>query len=260
MIAPAFAGAEDQLWQWAMAMIRPGAALIAAPIFGAQQVPLQLRIILALMIGIAATGPSGAVMPTETLASFAGFLFIAGEVVVGVAIGFALQIGFSAAFVAGETLSNAMGLGFASMNDPQSGASTPVVGQFLSILATLLLLAMDGHLMLISIIVDSYRTLPPGDAFPGFAAIDNLVRFGGSLFSLGLLIAMPVGASLILIQIVMAMLARSAPALNLFAVGLPVALLSGLVLLAIAAPVMADGVMNAMSDGLDQSRLIAGGQ
>ena len=64
MIAPAFAGAEDQLWQWAMAMIRPGAALIAAPIFGAQQVPLPLRIILALMIGIAATGPAGATMPT----------------------------------------------------------------------------------------------------------------------------------------------------------------------------------------------------
>ncbi len=260
MIAPAFAGAEDQLWQWVMAMIRPSAALIAAPIFGATQVPLQLRIILALMIGIAAVGPAGAVMPGETLVSFAGFVFLAGEVVVGLSIGFALQIGFSAAFVAGETLSNAMGLGFASMNNPQMGGSTPVLGQFLSIIATLLLLAIDGHLMLISIIVDSYRTLPPGHAFPGFAAIENLVQFGGSLFSIGLLIAMPVGASLILIQIIMAMLARSAPALNLFAVGLPVALLSGLVLLAVAAPVMADGIMNALGDGLDQSRMVSGGR
>ena len=258
MIAPAFAGAEDQLWQWAMAMIRPGAALIAAPIFGAQQVPLPLRIILALTIGIAATGPAGATMPTETLASFAGFLFLAGEVVAGLAMGFAVQIGFSAAFIAGETLSNAMGLGFASMNNPQMGGSTPVLGQFLSIIATLLLLAMDGHLMLISIIVDSYRTLPPGNAFPGFAAIDGLVQFGGSLFSMGLLIALPVGAALILIQVVMAMLARSAPALNLFAVGLPVALLSGLVLLAMAAPVIADGIMRALGEGLDQSSMVAG--
>ncbi len=259
MIAPAFAGVEDQLWQWAMAMIRPGAALIAAPIFGAAQVPLQVRIILAMMIGIAATGAGGATMPAETLVSFAGFIFLAGEVVVGVSIGFALQIGFSAAFVAGETLSNAMGLGFASLNDPQSGASTPVIGQFLSIVATLLLLAMDGHLMLISIIVDSYHTLPPGHAFPGFAAIGDLVDFGASLFAMGLLIAMPVGAALILIQLVMAMLARSAPAMNLFAVGLPVALLSGLVLLAMAAPVMANAVMHAMSDGLDQSQLIVTG-
>ncbi len=259
MIAPAFAGAEDQLWQWAMAMIRPGAALVAAPIFGAAQVPLQVRIILAMMIGIAATGAGGAVMPAETLVSFTGFVFIAGEIVVGISIGFALQIGYSAAFVAGETLSNAMGLGFASLNDPQSGASTPVIGQFLSIVATLLLLAMDGHLMLISIIVDSYHTLPPGRAFPGFAAIGDLVDFGGSLFAMGLLIAMPVGAALILIQLVMAMLARSAPAMNLFAVGLPVALLSGLVLLAIAAPVMANAVMNAMSDGLDQSQIVVRG-
>jgi len=259
MIAPAFAGAEDQLWQWAMAMIRPGAALVAAPIFGAAQVPLQVRIILAMMIGIAATGAGGAVMPAETLVSFTGFVFIAGEIVVGISIGFALQIGYSAAFVAGETLSNAMGLGFASLNDPQSGASTPVIGQFLSIVATLLLLAMDGHLMLISIIVASYHTLPPGRAFPGFAAIGDLVDFGGSLFAMGLLIAMPVGAALILIQLVMAMLARSAPAMNLFAVGLPVALLSGLVLLAIAAPVMANAVMNAMSDGLDQSQIVVRG-
>lgn len=259
MMSPAFAGAEDQLWQWVMAMIRPGAAMMAAPFFGAAQVPRQVRIILALMIGLAATGPANITMPAETLASFAGFMFLAGEVVVGLAMGFALQIGFSAVFVAGETLSNAMGLGFASMNNPQMGGSTPVVGQFLSIIATLLLLAMDGHLMLIAIIVDSYRTLPPGDAFPSLIAIDNLVQFGGSLFSLGLLIAMPVGASLILIQIVMAMLARSAPALNLFAVGLPVALLSGLVLLAMAAPIMADGIMNAMGDGLEQSRMIAAG-
>ncbi|GFZ96340.1 MAG: flagellar biosynthetic protein FliR [Sphingomonadales bacterium CG12_big_fil_rev_8_21_14_0_65_65_10] len=259
MIAPGLAGAEDQLWQYAMAMIRPGAALMVAPIFGASQVPLPLRIILALMIAVAATGLGGVTMPPETMVSFSGLLFVLGEVLVGAAMGFALQIGFSAAFIAGETLSNAMGLGFASLNDPQSGTSTPVLGQFLSIAATLLLLAMDGHLMLIAIIVDSYSTLPPGNAFMSFASIESLVQFGGSLFGMGLLIALPVGSALILIQVVMAMLARSAPAMNLFAVGLPVALLAGLVLLAIATPIMAETIMQAMGDGLMQSRTMAGG-
>lgn len=259
MIAPGLAGAEDQLWQYAMAMIRPGAAMMVAPVFGASQVPLPLRIIMALMIAVAATGVGGVSLPADTMVSFTGFLFVAGEVMVGVAIGFALQIGFSAAFVAGETLSNAMGLGFASLNDPQSGTSTPVIGQFLSILATLLLLAMDGHLMLIAIIIDSYDTLPPGNAFMSFTAIENLVTFGGSLFAMGLLIALPVGSALILIQLVMGMLARSAPAMNLFAVGLPVALLAGLVLLAIATPIMAETIMQAMNDGLDQSRAMAQG-
>lgn len=259
MIAPGLAGAEDQLWQFAMAMIRPGAALLVAPVFGASQVPLPLRIILAAMIAVAATGVGGVAIAPENMVSFSGLLFVLGEVLVGAAIGFALQIGFSAAVVAGETLSNAMGLGFASMNDPQTGTSTPVIGQFLSIMATLLLLAMDGHLMLIAIIVDSYQTLPPGDAFMSFLAIENLVKFGGSLFGMGLLIALPVGSALILIQVVMAMLARSAPAMNLFAVGLPVALLAGLVLLAVATPIMAETIMKSMGDGLDQSRAMAQG-
>lgn len=259
MISPAYAGVEAQLWMWFMAMIRPGAAFLIAPVFGAASVPLQLRIILSLMIGIAATSGAGVTVPTDTLVSFSGILFIMAEVLAGLAMGFALQLGYSAAFIAGETLSNAMGLGFASMNDPQTGVSTPVVGQFLSIVATLLLLAMDGHLMLIAIIVHSYETLPPGDAFISIAAVEGIVDFGGSLFAMGLLIALPVGAALILVQLVMAMLARSAPAMNLFAVGLPVAVLSGLVLLAVTAPIMAETLMQALTAGLEQSEMVIGG-
>ncbi|WOE74776.1 flagellar biosynthetic protein FliR [Alterisphingorhabdus coralli] len=259
MIAPGYTGVEEQLWMWLMAMIRPGAAMLVAPVFGAGSVPLQLRIILSLMIGITASSGAGVTVPTDTLVSFSGVLFIVAEVLAGLAMGFALQVGYSAAFVAGETLSNAMGLGFASMNDPQTGVSTPVVGQFLSIVATLLLLAMDGHLMLIAIIVHSYETLPPGNAFISLAAVEGIVDFGGSLFAMGLLIALPVGSALILVQLVMAMLARSAPAMNLFAVGLPVAVLSGLVLLAITAPIMAETLMQSLTQGLEQSEMAIGG-
>lgn len=242
-----------------MAMIRPGAALMVAPVFGATSVPLQVRIILSAMIGIAAANSATIALPDSTLISYAGFVFIVGEVICGIAIGFALQIGYSAAFVAGEVISNTMGLGFASMADPQSGASSPVIGSFLSIIAVLLLLAMDGHLMLIAIIVQSYQALPPGDAMLSSRVIFNLVEFGGTLFSMGLVIALPVGAALIIVQVTMAMLARSAPQLNLFSVGIPVAVLAGIVLLAMAAPVLADGMMRAMELGLEQSEVMAGG-
>ncbi len=258
MIAPGFASVEAQLWIWIMAMIRPGAALLAAPVFGATSVPLQVRIILSAMIGIAASNSVQITLPDTTLVSYAGFVFIVGEVICGIAIGFALQVGYSSAFVAGEVISNAMGLGFASMADPQSGQSSPVIGSFLSIIAVLLLLAMDGHLMLIAIIVHSYESLPPGDAMLSPRLIFDLVEFGGTLFSMGLIIAMPVGAALIIVQLVMAMLARSAPQLNLFSVGIPVAVLAGIVLLAIAAPVLADGIMRAMELGLEQSEVMAG--
>jgi flagellar biosynthetic protein FliR len=258
VIAPGFASVEAQLWIWIMAMIRPGAALMVAPVFGATAVPLQVRIILSAMIGIAAANSVDINLPESTLISYTGFIFILGEVICGAAIGFALQVGYSAAFVAGEAISNTMGLGFASMSDPQSGASSPVIGSFLSIIAVLLLLAMDGHLMLIAIIVHSYETLPPGDAFLSPRVIFDLVEFGGTLFSMGLLIALPVGAALIIVQLVMAMLARSAPQLNLFSVGIPVAVLAGIVLLAIAAPVLADGMMRAIEMGLEQSEVMAG--
>jgi flagellar biosynthetic protein FliR len=259
MIAPGLAGVEDQLWLWLVAMIRPGAAFLAAPVFGTQAVPVQLRLILSLALGMAALNSVAFDMPAGGIATFAGIILVAGEVLAGLAIGFALQIGYSAAFVAGEVISNAMGLGFSSMMDPASGQSTPVVGTFLSVLATFLLLAIDGHLMLISFIVKSYEAIPPG-AMMANNAIYSLVLFGGTLFGVGLTIALPVGFALILIQIVMAMLARSAPSLNLFSVGLPATLICGLVLLAMAAPVMSDAIMGALRLGLDQAQSLAEGR
>ena len=146
MIAPGFAGVEAQLWVWLVAMIRPGAAFIAAPVFGAPAVPLQLRLILALALGLAALNSVTITLPQDGVASFEGVMMVAGEVMAGLAIGFAVQIGYAAAFVAGEAIGNAMGLNFAAMVDPSSGQSTQVLGTFLSILATFLLLGMDGHL------------------------------------------------------------------------------------------------------------------
>ena len=140
-----------------------------------------------------------------------------------------------------------------------SGQQNPVLGQFLSILATFLFLAVNGHLALAATIVESYRALPPGHAWLSADSLNGLVQFGGVLFSAGLSIALPVAFAIVLVQIVMGMLARSAPQLNLFAVGFPAALLAGIVLLAIAAPVIGEGITGAINLGLEQSRQIAGG-
>lgn len=252
-----FAGLEAQLWLWMVAMVRPGAAFIAAPIFGAAFVPVQLRLIVALAIGIPALAATDFQLPMEGVASIEGFMLIAGEVMAGLALGFAVQIGFSAALVGGETISNAMGLGFAGMMDPASGQSNPAIGQFLAILGTFLFLAIGGHLALAATVVESYKALPPGAAWMSNDSIWSLILFGGVLFAAGLSIALPVGSALVLVQIVMGVLARSAPALNLFAVGLPAALLAGMVLLAMAAPVMGEGIIAAITQGLEMSRELA---
>lgn len=259
MILAGYADVEMQLWQWVFAMVRPGAALIAAPVFGATAVPLQVRIILALMIGMAATNLTPITLPIEDAATLQGLLFLTGEVVAGAAIGFALQLGYSTAFIAGELIGNTMGLGFARMNDPVSGTPSAAVGNFLSIVAVLMLLAIDGHLLLIGFIVKSYAALPPGAAWLSFDIFRQIVDFGSTLFAIGLVVALPVGTAIILVQLLMGMLARSAPSLNLFAVGLPVTLISGLVLLAVTAPIMASSLINAIEQSLFLSELIASG-
>ena len=114
-------------------------------------------------------------------------------------------------------------------------------------------------LALAATVVESYRALPPGDAWISAESLNGLVMFGGVLFAAGLSIALPVGFAVVLVQIVMGMLARSAPQLNLFAVGFPAALLAGIVLLAIAAPVMGEGITAAINFGLEESRHLATG-
>jgi flagellar biosynthetic protein FliR len=259
MIPAGFAGVEEQLWLWLFAMVRPGAAFLVAPVFGAAFVPVQLRLIVALAIGIPAVSVADVILPDGGLATIEGVLMIAGEVTAGIAIGFAVQIGFSAALISGELIGNAMGLGFAAQVDPATGQQNPALSQFLSILGTFLFLSIGGHLALAATIVESYRALPPGDAWISAESIRGLVWFGSVLFAAGLSIALPVGFAIVLVQLIMGMLSRTAPALNLFAVGFPAAMLAGMVLLAIASPIIGDGIIAAIQAGLEESRRIATG-
>ncbi|WP_167075351.1 flagellar biosynthetic protein FliR [Sphingomonas vulcanisoli] len=260
MMPAAFAGLEGQMWLWLVAMIRPGAAFFAAPLFGMAAVPVQLRLVISLAIGMAGYATTPFFLPPDGVTSVAGFAMILGEVLAGAAMGFAVQIGFSAALLAGETIGNASGLGFASMIDPHSNAPSTAVAQFLSILATFLFLSIGGHLILARIIVESYHALPVGGAWPAMESLRGLVMFGGEIFAMGLAIALPVGFALILVQIIMALLARSAPAMNIFAVGLPATLLAAIILLAIAAPAIGEGIQAAIERGLDEAQALAVGK
>ncbi|WP_419827952.1 flagellar biosynthetic protein FliR [Sphingomonas sp.] len=259
MFPMGFAGLEAQLWLYLVAMVRPGAALLTAPVFGASNVPVQVRLILALAIGIPAIGGTAIDLPDGGLATVEGFLLVAGEVLAGLALGFAVQLGYAAAMMAGEVVGNAMGLGFAQMIDPSSEGSSTALASFLSIIATFLFLSIGGHLALASIIVDSYRALPPGQAWLGQGSVHSIVLFGGDMMAAAMTIALPIGFALVLVQVVMAMLARSAPQMNLFSVGLPATLLAGIVLLAIAAPAIGAGIETSILRGIELARGLAAG-
>jgi flagellar biosynthetic protein FliR len=142
-----------------------------------------------------------------------------------------------------------MGLGFANAIDPNSGHSTPALGQFLSLLLTLLFLAVDGHLVLVDLVVRSYEVMPPG-AWIAPQRLLNIAMFGGYAFLAGLLLALPVGFLLLCLNVVVGMLSRAAPALNLFAIGIPASLAIGIVAILLALPAMGDYMLVIIREAL----------
>ncbi|MEZ0497224.1 flagellar biosynthetic protein FliR [Sphingomonas sp. IW22] len=246
---------EPQLWTLIFTMVRIGAAFVAAPVFGAISVPVTVRVILSAAVGVLIMGSMPIAAPTQVFA-LTTFLSIAAEALVGLALGFILQIAFAAPLIASEVIGGSMGLGFATMMDPQRGASSPALGNFLSILLTLLFLSVDGHLILVDLIARSYELLPPGAAWLGANALRNIAMFGGYAFLAGFLLALPVGFLLLCLNIVVGMLSRSAPALNLFAVGLPASLFLGVVALFVAMPAMGDYMLVIVREALDAARAL----
>jgi len=239
---------EPQLWALLFAMVRIGAAFVAAPIFSAVSVPLPVRIALSGAIGVLVVNTAHIAAPPEIF-SINTFLAVAAEALIGLALGFVLQIAFSAPMIASEVIGMGMGLGFANAIDPNSGHSTPALGQFLSLLLTLLFLAVDGHLVLVDLVVRSYEVMPPG-AWIAPQRLLAIAMFGGYAFLAGLLLALPVGFLLLCLNVVVGMLSRAAPALNLFAIGIPASLAIGIVAILLALPAMGDYMLVIIREAL----------
>ncbi|TKD52359.1 flagellar biosynthetic protein FliR [Sphingomonas baiyangensis] len=243
------------MWTLVFTMLRVGAAFLVAPVFSSVSVPVTVRVSLTGAIGILVMNAMPVPAPTQVFA-LTTVLAAAAEILVGLALGFILQIAFAAPLVASEVIGTSMGIGFATAINPQSGASTPALGNFLSILMTLLFLSIDGHLVLVDLILRSYTLLPPGEAWLGAAALRNIALFGGYAFLAGLLLALPVGFLLLSINLIVGMLSRSAPALNLFAVGLPASLLAGVVALFVAMPAMGEYMLVVIREALDATQTL----
>jgi flagellar biosynthetic protein FliR len=244
---------EPQLWALIFVMVRIGAAFIAAPVFGAVSVPLPVRITLSGAIGVLVLGVHP-VTPPDQVFALATFLSVAAEALVGLAIGFILQIAFAAPLIAGEIIGNSMGIGFASMIDPQTGRSSAALSNFLSTMMTLLFLSVNGHLVLVDMLVRSYTALPPGAAWMDPERLKDIAIFGGYAFAAGFLLALPVGFLLLCLNMIVGMVSRSAPSLNLFAIGLPMSLAVGVIALAIAFPAMGDYMLVIVDEGLSATQ------
>lgn len=210
--------------------VRILAWLMADPLLGNRVVPTQVRVGLAMLLAIA-VAPTLPAQPSVELVSGDGLLLLMQQIAIGVALGFAVRIVFAAMELAGQFLGLQMGLSFATLFDPVNGAQTPVLAQLLSIMTVLLLLAFNGHHLIIMALWNSFDAIPivPG----GFSArgFMMLVDWGGAIFSSGLHIALPVSAALLAANLTIGMMTRAAPQLNIFAVGFPITLGVGFVVL-----------------------------
>jgi flagellar biosynthetic protein FliR len=228
--------------------LRIGACLMVAPVFGASYVPPRIRIVLAAAVTLVAL-PMIPPAVGMTVLSADGVVTTLQQILIGVALGFALQLTFDALALGGQLLANGMGLAFAMNIDPLRGVSTPALGQFFTVLGTLVFLALNGHIALFEILIGSFRTLPVGPSGLGPQALHAMAGWGSELFVGALRVALPGMTALLVINLAFGITSRAAPAMNMFAVGLPVILIFGLVIVLLGLP----GMQTAFADMLGSS-------
>ena len=247
-----FGAIEAELWRLLFVMTRIGAALLAAPLFGTAAVPVQARVTITGAVAVLVCAWTPVVAP-PALFSAAGLLAMAGEVLVGLALGFVLQLAFAAPAIAAEVIGGAMGMSIATSVDPVNGAHSPVIGQYFSVLLVLVFLGLGAHLQWLALVVDSYQAFPPGQTWLGPERLGVLTGFATTMFATALAIALPATLVLLLVQLATGVLSRSAPALNLFALGLPAGVLAGLAALIVSAPLAADRLADLSADAVEAS-------
>ncbi len=246
-----FTSAELNAWIAAFffPLARTLALFAAAPPFNNAALTTRIRLVLGLAIALAIS-PALPPMPAIEPASGLGVLILAQQMLIGLAMGFALRLVFSAIDLAGMMISTQMGLGFATAYDPQTTSQTPVVSELIGMLALLLFLAINGHLMVISTLVQSFTFLPVKLLAISEASWLNIANAGGIIFSAGVMLALPAVTALLITNVALGVLGRVAPQLNLIVIGFPVTILLGLVALYIGMSYLAAPLQQLFEHGL----------
>jgi flagellar biosynthesis protein FliR len=232
-----FTSQQIDLWLGTLfwPFVRILALISAAPVLSHRSIPARAKIGLALAFTVILI-PTLPASPQISIASAAGLEILVQQMMIGLAIGFSITLAFAAVQLAGDLIGTQMGLGFAWFVDPQSSTQGPMVGSLLSLFATLIFLAIDGHLMMLAAIAKSFAIAPIGSEINVAFDWRKLLNAGASVFSIGLHLALPALAAVFLSNVALGVLTRAAPQLNLFAVGFPITLSLGLLILWLSMP------------------------
>ncbi len=241
-----------QLEAWLALLIFPLTRILAmissAPVLGNKQIPARVKIGLSVLLAIL-IAPTLGDMPQVSVGSFAGLLIMVQQIIIGVALGFTIRLLFAAVDMAGELAGLQMGLGFANFYDPMNASYTPIIANWLGMIAMLALLSMNGHLQILSALAESFHTLPIGGMLPA-KSFYEVAKWGGSIFIYGLQISLPLLTALLAANIALGILTRAAPQLNLFAIGFPVTLAMGFFVLLLSIPIFVPLMDRLFQEGL----------
>ena len=233
---------ESQLLAWSNPLLWPllrALALFSAmPVLGMRSgVPVRVRVGLALLIAVASQASLPA-MPVLRLDGPEAFLAVVQQIVVGVALGFAVRIVFAAVEFAGELVGLQMGLNFAGFFDPASGGQATATSRFFGTTVAFLFVVINGHLLVVAALVQSFHAFPVGGEPLALLRMLRPERWGGEIFALGLWIALPLVAMLLFVNLVLGIISRVAQQMNIFAIGFPITLGVGLTGLLMTLPLM----------------------
>lgn len=251
---------EAQFLQWVSPLLWPFlralALFTALPVLGTRTVPARVRIALAAFIALAAQPSLPGVAPGAEVAldSPAALLLVVQQLVIGLSLGFAVRLVFAAVEFAGEIIGLQMGLNFAGFFDPLSASAATASSRFFGTIVAWLFIVLNGHLLVIAALVQSFSAFPVGPEPFAFLHQVQPQRWGAEIFSTGLWIALPLVTMLLFVNFVLGAISRVAPQINIFAIGFPVTLGVGLLGLLLTLPALSTPFTMTLERLLEQFR------
>ena len=232
---------EAQMLAWITPILWPFLRVLALfaslPVLGQRTVPMRIRVALAFLIAFCAQATLPA-MPLIPLDSPAAVLAVVQQMLIGVSLGFAVRIVFSAVEFAGELIGLQMGLNFAGFFNPMTGGEATATSRFFGISVSWLFIVTGGHLLLIAAVVQSFQAFPVGPEPFAFLRTVQPQTWGSEIFRLGLWIALPLIGMLLFVNLVLGVISRVAQQMNIFAIGFPITVSVGLIGVLLTLPMM----------------------
>jgi len=235
MLVLDFSTLLDMLASFMFLMVRTSALFLVAPVFVIPSISIYIRVVFSAVVVIMIMGSADVkqIAITPTMSDVSGVL---QEIVLAAAMGFVIKMIFASVSIAGEYISSMMGLSFASIVDPATSDSTPLLSQFMTVMLTLVFLSLNGHIILITMLKDSYILLPAGSISISYQSLLQVIMVGGYMFVASVIILVPVGLVLFMANITIGVLTRLSPQMNIFSIGFPFSIILGIVVMAVSLP------------------------